>query len=135
MAEMPLDALLEALAGDPSAVPPVPSPLDPAPNVYDVPPAILRAPAIIAEPSTPWFSGDPPARFPTMTERWQIWAVVNANSDRAGIEWLRAAAMAAIDAARRRGIMLESVDPPVVREHAGVSYWATRVGLKAQTEV
>jgi hypothetical protein len=39
------------------------------------------------------------------------------------------------DEAASRGILHEGTDAPVVREHAGVTYWATRVGLKAQTEV
>ncbi len=127
MAEKPLDALLDALAASEA--------LSPKPNVYRVPPTALRAPALIAEPGTPWFINETPARFPNSMERWQVWCVVNANSGEAGIDWMRAASLAVQDGAASRGIMHEMTDPPVVQEHAGVSYWATRVGLKAQTEV
>lgn len=125
MAEMPVDAVIEAVG---------PS-LEPKANVYRTPPTQLRAPALIAEPGTPWFVNESPARFPNAMERWQIWAVVNSNAGDEGIEWMRAAALAIQDAAASRGIILETVDPPVVQEHAGTTYWATRVGLKATTEV
>lgn len=121
---MPLDAVLDALAASLTGY-----------NVYRTPPTALRAPALIAEPGSPWFTSERPATYPNVIERWQIWAVVNANSGDAGIEAMRAAALAVQDEAASRGILHEGTDAPVVREHAGATYWATRVGLKSQTEV
>ncbi len=124
MSEMPLDAVLDALAAR-----------LPGHNVYRTPPTSFRATALIAEPGSPWFSNERPATYPNAIERWQVWTVVNANSGPDGIEAMRAAALAVQDEAASRGILHEGTDAPVVREHAGVTYWATRVGLKAQTEV